>query len=77
MLYDTENCMNIRDQLYFYRYKQSPADIILIVPFGDTSYSYLFEENDIKTIEPEVELISKNKKRQKFKRTFFRLFNKL
>ena len=57
--------MNIRDQLYFYRYTNSPPDMIPIFPFGDTSYSYLFEKINIKTIEPEVELISKNKKKMK------------
>ena len=43
--------MNIRDQLQIIHY---PQNIILIVPSGDKSYSYLFEEIDIKTIEPEV-----------------------
>ena len=48
-----------------------PPDMIPIAAFGDTSLSHLFEEINIKTIEPEVELISINKKARKVKRTFF------
>ena len=61
LLYDAINCMSIRDQLSFDRYTHSPPDMIPIVPFRNTSYSYLFEEIDITTIEPVVELINKNK----------------